>query len=34
MSATARARFSHMSDAELRALYDYLAARGHKLTSG
>jgi mono/diheme cytochrome c family protein len=34
MSATARARFSHMSDAEIRALYDYLAARGRKLTKG
>jgi hypothetical protein len=34
MSTTARARFSHMSDAEIRALYDYLAARGRKLTKG
>jgi cytochrome c553 len=28
MSATARSRFAHFSDAEIAALYDYLAARG------
>jgi len=32
MSAVARVRISHLSDAELNALYDYLAARGRKLT--
>jgi cytochrome c553 len=32
MSAVARARFSHFSDDELDAIYDYLAARGRKLT--
>jgi len=32
MSATARTRFSHFSDAEVNAIYDYLAARGRKLT--
>ena len=32
MSATARARFSHFPDGDLNAIYDYLAARGHKLT--
>ena len=32
MSAAARVRFSHFSDAELGAIYDYLAARGRKLT--
>ncbi len=34
MSATARVRFSQLNDAELRALYDYLSARGRKLTGG
>jgi len=33
MSASARARFSHFTDAELNALYDYLAARGQKLAA-
>lgn len=33
MSATARARFSHFSEDELNAIYDYLAARGRKLTA-
>jgi cytochrome c553 len=32
MSAVARVRISHLTDAELNALYDYLAARGRKLT--
>jgi mono/diheme cytochrome c family protein len=32
MSLTARKRFSHFSDDELAAIYDYLAARGQKLT--
>jgi len=32
MSATARTRFSHFSDAEVNAIYDYLAARGRRLT--
>jgi mono/diheme cytochrome c family protein len=32
MSITARKRFSHFTDAEIDALYDYLAARGRKLT--
>ena len=32
MSAVARVRISHLSDTELNALYDYLAARGKKLT--
>ncbi|HJW42061.1 MAG TPA: cytochrome c [Rhizomicrobium sp.] len=32
MSGAARSRFSHFSDAELGAIYDYLAARGRKLT--
>lgn len=32
MSDTARARFSKFNDAELGAIYDYLAARGRKLT--
>ncbi len=32
MSAVARVRISHLSDAELNALYDYLSARGRKLT--
>jgi cytochrome c553 len=34
MSSTARARFSHFSDDELNAIYDYLAARGRKLAGG
>jgi cytochrome c553 len=34
MSAVARVRISHLSDADLDALYDYLVARGHKLTGG
>jgi len=33
MSAVARVRISHLTDAELSALYDYLAARGRKLTA-
>src|SRR5262249_6410865 len=33
MSAAARARFSHFSDNELEEIYDYLAARGRKLTN-
>ncbi len=32
MSATARARFSHFSDDELGEIYDYLTARGRKLS--
>jgi len=32
MSAVARVRISRLSDAELNALYDYLAARGRRLT--
>ena len=32
MSAVARVRISHLNDAELNALYDYLSARGRKLT--
>ena len=32
MSAVARVRLGHLSDADLNALYDYLAARGRKLT--
>ncbi len=32
MSRTARQRFRHFTDAEANALYDYLAARGRKLT--
>jgi len=32
MSPTARLRFSRFSDAEVNAIYDYLAARGRKLT--
>ncbi|MBV8977967.1 MAG: c-type cytochrome [Alphaproteobacteria bacterium] len=32
MSAAARARFSHFTDPEIGALYDYLTARGRKLT--
>lgn len=32
MSAVARVRISHLTDADLDALYDYLAARGRKLT--
>lgn len=31
MSAEARLRFSHFTDAEVNAIYDYLAARGRKL---
>jgi cytochrome c553 len=34
MSAVARVRISHLSDADMNALYDYLAARGKKLTGG
>ena len=34
MSAVARVRISHLPDADLNALYDYLAARGKKLTKG
>jgi mono/diheme cytochrome c family protein len=33
MSAVARVRISHLNDAELNALYDYLAERGRKLTA-
>lgn len=33
MSHTARKRFSHFSDDELAAIYDYLVARGQKLTA-
>lgn len=33
MSQTARLRFAHFSDAEINALYDYLAARGQKLAA-
>jgi cytochrome c553 len=32
MSATARARFSHFDDVELAEIYDYLVARGRKVT--
>ncbi len=32
MSAVARVRLSHFTDAQLNAIYDYLAARGRKLT--
>jgi cytochrome c553 len=32
MSAVARVRISHLGDADLNALYDYLVARGRKLT--
>jgi hypothetical protein len=32
MSAVARVRVSHLGDTDLNALYDYLAARGRKLT--
>jgi cytochrome c553 len=32
MSAIARARLSHLSDADLNAVYDYLVARAQKLT--
>jgi cytochrome c553 len=32
MSDTARLRFSHFTDAEIDALYDYLVARGRKVT--
>ena len=34
MSAVARVRISYLSDADLNALYDYLSARGKKLTGG
>jgi len=34
MSAVARVRISHLSEADLNALYDYLSARGKKLTGG
>jgi cytochrome c553 len=34
MSAVARVRISHLGDADLNALYDYLSARGRKLTGG
>ena len=34
MSAEARRRFSHFSDAEVNAIYDYLFARGQKLAAG
>ncbi|HEX9158930.1 MAG TPA: cytochrome c [Rhizomicrobium sp.] len=33
MSSIARARFSHFTDAEANALYDYLAARGRNLVA-
>jgi mono/diheme cytochrome c family protein len=33
MSAVARVRVSHFTDAELNALFDYLVARGKKLTA-
>jgi cytochrome c553 len=33
MSAVARVRISHLADADLNALYDYLVARGQKLTN-
>ena len=33
MSRTARRRFSHFNDAELGEIYNYLAARGQKLTA-
>jgi hypothetical protein len=32
MSAVARVRISHLSDADMNALYNYLVARGKKLT--
>jgi len=32
MSAAARVRFSHFTDDDLNAIYDYLFARGKKLT--
>jgi len=32
MSRTARTRFAHFSDDEINAIYDYLAARGRKMT--
>jgi cytochrome c553 len=32
MSQVARVRISHLTDAELNAVYDYLSARGRKLT--
>ena len=34
MSAVARVRISHLSNTDLNALYDYLSARGKKLTGG
>ena len=34
MSRTARHRFTHLTDDEINAIYDYLFARGNKLTSG
>ena len=34
MSAVARVRINYLSDADLNALYDYLSARGKKLTRG
>ncbi len=33
MSPTARVRFAHFTDDEINALYDYLVARGQKLTA-
>jgi len=33
MSAVARVRISHLSDSDLNALYDYLAARGRRLSA-
>lgn len=33
MSATARTRFSHFTDDEINALYDYLTARGQKIAA-
>jgi cytochrome c553 len=33
MSQTARHRFTHFTDDEINAIYDYLVARGNKLTS-
>jgi len=33
MSATARTRFRHFTDAEINVLYDYLAARGQKIAA-
>lgn len=34
MSQTARRRFSHFTDEEINAIYDYLALRGQRLTGG